>query len=158
MKIMIATDGSAYSKAAVEECCKLIVDPVNTEVKILSVYENVYAIAAEPFAISAAYYQDLTDAAKNQATNFVNDAEGILQAYFPDKGLRVTTGTMNGPPEQQIVEAAKDWNADMIVVGSHGRGFWGRLVGSVSDAVVHHAPCSVLVVRPKGREKHFENN
>ena len=53
-----------------------------------------------------------------------------------------------GRPAQFIVDAAKEFEADMIIVGSHGRGFWGKLtLGSVSDAVVHHAPCSVLVVR-----------
>ena len=53
-----------------------------------------------------------------------------------------------GRPAQVIVEAAERWGADVIVAGSHGHGFWGRLaIGSVSDAVLHHAPCSVLVVR-----------
>ncbi len=52
-----------------------------------------------------------------------------------------------GDPGQAIVEIAEDWHSDLIVVGSHDRGFWSRaLLGSVSDAVVHHAPCSVLVV------------
>jgi len=47
-----------------------------------------------------------------------------------------------------IVEAAEEWDADMIVVGSHGHGFWGRLaLGSVSDAVIHQAPCSVLIAK-----------
>ena len=51
--------------------------------------------------------------------------------------------------KEQIIELAREWGADLIVVGSHGRGFWGRLLGSVSTGVVHHAPCSVLVVRKR---------
>jgi nucleotide-binding universal stress UspA family protein len=47
-----------------------------------------------------------------------------------------------------ILEAADQFGADLLIVGSHGRGFWGRLtLGSVSDAVVHHAKYPVLVVR-----------
>ncbi|MBK8302980.1 MAG: universal stress protein [Chloracidobacterium sp.] len=61
--------------------------------------------------------------------------------------MNINTQIVNGDPGQQLVEIAKAWDADLIVVGSHGRGFWGRLLGSVSDGVTHHSPCSVLVVR-----------
>jgi nucleotide-binding universal stress UspA family protein len=56
-----------------------------------------------------------------------------------------------GDPAESIVDAARSERADMIVVGSHGRGTLGRaLIGSVSDQVVRHAPCPVLVVRSTG--------
>jgi nucleotide-binding universal stress UspA family protein len=49
-----------------------------------------------------------------------------------------------------IVEEARDWGADLIVLGSHGYGRVRRVVlGSVAAAVVAIAPCSVLVVRAK---------
>ena len=54
-----------------------------------------------------------------------------------------------GDPAESIVDAAKSEGADIIVVGSHGRAALGRaLIGSVSDQVVRHAPCPVMVVRP----------
>ena len=54
-----------------------------------------------------------------------------------------------GDPAESIVEAATAEGADVIVVGSHGRAALGRaLIGSVSDQVVRHAPCPVMVVRP----------
>ena len=63
----------------------------------------------------------------------------------------LTTEVLCGPPAQEIVQQAEDWGADLVVVGSHGYGFWSRaLLGSVSNSVVHHAPCSVLVVRKPG--------
>jgi nucleotide-binding universal stress UspA family protein len=53
-----------------------------------------------------------------------------------------------GKPGTEIVKAAEDWGAHMIVIGSHGRGGLGRLLlGSVAEAVVRHAFCPVLVVR-----------
>jgi len=53
-----------------------------------------------------------------------------------------------GDPAESIVDAARSERADVLVVGSHGRGTLGRaLIGSVSDQVVRHAPCPVLVVR-----------
>jgi nucleotide-binding universal stress UspA family protein len=73
-------------------------------------------------------------------------------------GIRVTFLVWEGDPGESIVEAAVAEQADLIIVGSHGRGAVGRLlVGSVSDHVVRHAPCPVLVVRgDKGRESHVE--
>ncbi|HSM80562.1 MAG TPA: universal stress protein [Nodosilinea sp.] len=52
-----------------------------------------------------------------------------------------------GSPGHEICALAKTWAADLIVVGSHGRkGFSELFLGSVSSYVMHHAPCSVLVV------------
>ena len=53
MKILIATDGSDYSKAAIDECCRMVIRPENAEVLVVSAYEDAYPITAEPFAISA---------------------------------------------------------------------------------------------------------
>lgn len=147
MKILIATDGSDYSKAAVEKCCEMIINPANADVLIVSSYEDAYPIMAEPFALSGEYYQQLEDAVSEMATNFVTDAEKMIHSKFPGAKFTVKTYVLRGPPDQQIIERAKEWKADLIVVGSHGRGFWGRLLGSISNGVVHHAPCSVLVVR-----------
>ena len=53
-----------------------------------------------------------------------------------------------GKPATEIVKAAKDWPADLIVIGSHGRGGVERLLlGSVAEGVMRHAACPVLVVR-----------
>lgn len=146
MKILIATDGSEFSKAAVAEGCKFF-KPEDDEVMIVSAYEDAAPIAAEPFAISAEYYQKLEDAVREQAEEFVEQAESEVRSNFPSAALKLTTRVLCGAPDQQIIELARDWGADLIVVGSHGRGFWGRLLGSVSTGVVHHAPCSVLIVR-----------
>lgn len=63
-------------------------------------------------------------------------------------GVRVNFLIWDGDPGESIVDAARSEQVDLIVVGSHGRGQVGRfLIGSVSDHVVRHAHCPVLVVR-----------
>jgi universal stress protein A len=53
-----------------------------------------------------------------------------------------------GTPATEILKAAKDWSADMIVLGSHGRkGLRRALLGSVAEAVMRQAGCPVLVIR-----------
>ena len=67
------------------------------------------------------------------------------------EGVAVSFLVWEGDPGNMIVEAAEAERADMVLVGSHGRGAVGRFfLGSVSDHVVRHAPCPVLVVRPRG--------
>ena len=147
MKVVVATDGSDFSKAVVEELCVLFSAKPEIEIKVVSVFEEDYALAAEPFAVSAELYREVSEAAERQAEHSATEAMDVIRDRFRSPDTLVTVEVVKGNAEQEIVEIARSWGADLIVVGSHGRGFWGRMLGSVSDAVIHHAPCSVLVVR-----------
>lgn len=143
MKILIATDGSSYSNEAIDECCRMF-GHENNEFLVVSAFEGDVPVMAEPFAISAEYYQRLEDTLEEQCNSIVADAKKRIEEKAP---VTVTTAVLRGFADKMIVEKAAEWGADLIVVGSHGRGFWGRLLGSVSDGVVHHANCNVMVVR-----------
>jgi nucleotide-binding universal stress UspA family protein len=146
VKILIATDGSEFSEGAIDACCQLVTLGAASEILVVSVYEAQIPMPAEPFAISAEYYQKLDDLAHARAVEAVEAAAERIRSC--EREATVTTKVELGRPAQVIVECAAEWGPDLVIVGSHGRGFWGRLsLGSVSDAVVHHAPCSVLVVR-----------
>lgn len=148
MKILLATDGSDFSKAAIEVCRDVVADSKNAIFKIVSAVERPMPIAAEPFAISAEYYNEMEEVGRKQANHYVEQAEAQVKAMFPNASLDLTSEVVTGSPARMIVAEAEKWGADLIVVGSHGYGFWSRvMLGSVSNAVVHHAPCSVLVVR-----------
>ena len=150
MKILLATDGSEFSHAAVEKCCEFIREPAEPSVRVIAVYEPQVPMAAEPFAISADYYQRLDELARERAAKAANDAADLMRRCAGGLREEIVTLVELGRPSEQIIAAAAGWPADLIVVGSHGRGFWSRLaLGSVSSEVVHHAPCSVLVVRPE---------
>jgi nucleotide-binding universal stress UspA family protein len=63
-------------------------------------------------------------------------------------GFNVTTIAKEGDPKADVIDVAAEWRADLIMLGSHGRKGLDRfLVGSVSEAVALHAPCSVQIVR-----------
>ena len=145
MKVLLATDGSEYSEAAANKTCEMFGRLPDTEIKIVSVYEPFQPIASEPFAVSAEYYREMTDAAKNNAAHFIESTEATVRGRCPE--AQISTDLLEGKPSARIVEFAEEWGANASVAGSHCRGFWGRLLGSVSNAVVNHAPCSVLVVR-----------
>lgn len=145
MKILLATDGSEFSDAAVGKCINLFCDLQGVVIKVVSIFEEAPILASEPFAVSPEYLRDMTEAAKSQATSFAEKAAAAIKERCG--GVVVASEVMSGKPATRIVEHAESWNADVIIVGSHGRGFWGRLLGSVSNGVVNHAPCSVLVVR-----------
>lgn len=148
MKILVATDGSEFSDAAVEECCRIVSDPERTQIKVVSVYQEVVPI--DNFAQSADYARQSEQKAREQAESYAAEAASRIKGCFPHVGIDVTESVSIGAADRGLIEAANDWGADLIVIGSQGRGFWERmLVGSVTDAVVHHAPCSVLVVRKK---------
>lgn len=153
MKILVATDGSDFSKAAIDILAKIVTKPEDTSLKIISVFERPTPIATEPFAISAEYYNEMEEAGRKHAKECVEHAETQIRSLFPNALLDLTTEAVIGSPQRVIVETAQEWCADLIVVGSHGYGFWSRvLLGSVSNSVLHHAPCSVLVVRTAAAE------
>jgi nucleotide-binding universal stress UspA family protein len=69
----------------------------------------------------------------------------ISEARLPESG---TVAVSFDIPKQLILKEAEDWGANLIVVGSHGlRGLTRLLLGSVSETVAAHAPCSVEVIR-----------
>jgi len=145
-KILIATDGSDFGTCAVDEACDFI-DPKNTEVKIISAYLPTIYVGTDPSFASSAIYNTIEQDLKTIAIGVVEKAAERVHSRFPDEQLRVSTQVIRGPAAKEIIDKAESWHADLIVVGSHGYGFWGRLLGSVSNDVVHHATCSVLVVR-----------
>ncbi len=148
MKILIATDGSEFSCNAVEECCKFISTKNQTDIKIISAVERVVPMSAEPFGASNEYYGQIEADLRKQAQAAVADAERIVREKLPNENISIGTEVFSGSIKQSIIDEAKTFEADLIVVGSHGYGFLDRVfLGSISDFVVHHAPCSVLVVR-----------
>jgi nucleotide-binding universal stress UspA family protein len=154
MKILIATDGSEFSHTAIEKACELLKNASKPEIKLVSVYK-LPTVATEPFMTSPNLYQKVSEDAKDLAEDHIEKARSLILDRLPNS--IVTAEVVMGSPGQMIVETADEWKPDLIVVGSHGRGFWARsLLGSVSDAAVHHAPCSVLVVQSARPEESAE--
>lgn len=146
MKILLAVDGSAYSDAAIEE----VVGrpwPAQSEVKVITAFETPLTVGIEPWAATPTYFDQLEDAVRGAAKAIVDGALDKLK-IIEDATLKISSESIQGPPRQVIVEEAERWGADLIIMGSRGLGAWNRLLlGSVSSAVVHHAKCSVEIVR-----------
>ncbi|MDQ3063222.1 MAG: universal stress protein, partial [Acidobacteriota bacterium] len=139
MRILVSTDGSDFSRAAVEKCCQIIVEPENTAIKIVSVFEIIEPL---DISISPEFSQELEHSAHKKAQEFAEQDAAQIRECFPN--IDLTTQVSMGAPDQILINTAKEWAADLVVIGSHGRGFWGRmLLGSITDSLVHYAPCSV---------------
>jgi nucleotide-binding universal stress UspA family protein len=146
MKILLAIDGSPCSDAAIEEVIKRPWPP-QSEVKLIAAVETPMIVGTgfEPWP--ADYFNAVMKTARDAAQTVIEKA---LRKFSDssDKTLKISHEIIGGPPSQVIVEEAEKWDADLIVMGSRGLGAWNRLMlGSVSNAVVHHAKCSVEVVR-----------
>lgn len=147
MKILLAVDGSKFAQAAVRKCCELLSLSEDTQIKIVSAADVSQSFGTEPFGVSREFYIKLNNEQVKQAENFVNDAKQIVKEKIGDN-TAVETAVLRGSPKAAIINEAEEWEADLIVVGSHGYGFFERmLIGSVSNAILHHAPCSVLIVK-----------
>lgn len=123
-RVLLATDGSKTASIAAEALAGRPW-PEGSEFRIVTV--------EEPWLI--------------KPTNVIHNIDSAEQV-LASAGLKATTAVLSGKPKEVILEEAKKWNADLIVVGSHGRrGFKRFLLGSVSEAVAMKAHCSVVVVR-----------
>lgn len=147
MKIILAVDGSVYSDAAVEEIVKRPWPP-ESEIKVITAVEiPVLMGGVTPWGISPVYFEQMEISVRGAAQDAINRAMSKLSA-IKGKTLKISTEIIQGSPREVIVDEAEKWNADLIVMGSRGLGAWNRLLlGSVSSGVVHHANCSVEIVR-----------
>lgn len=148
MKILLATDGTKHSDSALR-----IIDKFNLtegdEIKIVSVVDMALPLSIDTYGPGyLPSTAEIEKSAQESAEKLLQtNREKILQS-FSGKNVFVSTEVLFGSPDSRIVETAEEMSADLIIVGSHGYNRWERLLlGSVSDSVIHHAPCSVLVVR-----------
>ena len=144
MKILLAIDGSACSDTAVEEVARRPW-PNGSSVRVLTAIETPIAPTPEAWALPLTYYEDLETALRKQGQNVVDEA---IQKLKSNQTITAEAVLVPGSPRAVILDEAESWGADLIVMGSHGYGALKRfLLGSVSQAVVSHAKCSVEVVR-----------
>ena len=147
MKVLLAIDGSVGSDAAIEEMASRPW-PADTQLKVITAVEIPVMIGLEPWAASPAYFEDLELSIRKSAKERIDAA--LRKLSHLGKTIELTSEIIQGPARQVIVDEADRWNADLIVMGSRGLGAWNRLLlGSVSSAVVHHAKCSVEIVRQR---------
>jgi nucleotide-binding universal stress UspA family protein len=149
MRVLLAVDGSPHSQVAVAPVAERPW-PSGTIVEVLTVIHAPAPLAIDPAFVIAAADVDQTAEQRRQSSAVVESAVEEIRVKAP--GLTVTTKVFEGDPKDAILEEARDWSADLIVVGSHGYGRLKRMVlGSVAGAVAN-APCSVHVAREKRLE------
>jgi len=147
-KVLLATDGSPNSLAAAHSIA-VRPWPAGTEVRILSAVElslTLLQSTMEPPYLNSETMEVQRVEAMKRAQDAIRSAEEILTAA----GLQTSESisVLIESPKQSILNEAKEWGADLVVLGSHGhRGLDRFLLGSVSEAVALHAPCSVEVIR-----------
>jgi nucleotide-binding universal stress UspA family protein len=150
MRVLVAVDGSKYSDAVLDEVASRVW-PAGSEVRVITAYELPLIPTPETWALPPDYFDRLDRAAREGAES-VKDVAVIKLAKSLESSIKLTGNILPGPPRSIILEEADRWKADLIVIGSHGYGAWQRfLLGSVSQAVVSHAKCSVEVVRRRDR-------
>ena len=133
-RVLLATDGSETSAEAARAIAGRLW-PDGSEFRVISV--------EEPWAIKPSKVRE-----EKEAHDTVSDAKEVLVSA----GLKPTGAVLSGNTRGAILKDAKEWSADLIFVGSHGRrGFKRFLLGSVSEGVAMDAHCAVVVVR--GRQK-----
>jgi nucleotide-binding universal stress UspA family protein len=150
MRILLGTDGSECSRLAAQSIAQRPW-PRDTEVRILSVVEialTTMQAAFEPPFVDAATLEGLRGSAMKRAQNAIAEAGQVLAAANLKTNEELSV--LVDPVKEIMLDEAAQWGADLIVVGSHGRtGVDRLLMGSVSEAVALHAPCSVEVIRHK---------
>ncbi|MGE0684593.1 MAG: universal stress protein [Candidatus Binatia bacterium] len=148
MKILLAIDGSPCSEAAVREVATRQW-PEGSEVKILAVVTVLLPdVPLDPFFVTYAAHMEMMKKERTRLEELVERTASELRKSVVSKELHIETAVIDGSPKQIIVEQAEQWNADLIILGCHGFGPVKRfLLGSVSQAVAVHAPCSVEIVR-----------
>ncbi len=140
LRILLAYDGSPTAEAAVETLDSLSLD------------EHTHILATTVMTLMTYYRMDIIQttspswqAKKQAAQDSLEQVERRLRRLTPNVTVELREGD---DTSQEILDAAHDFNADLIVVGHRGQsGIERLLLGSVATRVVHHAPCSVWIIR-----------
>lgn len=134
-RIIVATDGSRYSKAAAEKAIDFA-KSYGGEIKAVSVVD----VPPEFYAEAPDAVEDMVEKMKG----FVGDIKALAES----SGVKAEGFVGEGDAYRVITDLAEKEEADVIIVGSHGRtGMKRLLMGSVAEKIIGYAPCPVLVAR-----------
>ncbi len=133
--IVVATDGSRYSAAAADRAIAFA-QSYGGALKVLSAAD----VPPEFYAEAPQAVEDLVRKAREYVAEVKTKAASA--------GVEAETFVGEAEAHEAVITLAKDQNADLIVIGSHGRtGLRRLLMGSVAERVIGYAPCPVLVVK-----------
>ena len=150
MKLLLATDGSECSEVAARSVASRPW-PAGSEIRIicvreLLVLENANTVASPCPVYPPSLLAEILEDARERAEKAVSQARSIVSS----NGLKVANGhsVPVGDPRAILLDEAGTWGAHLIILGSHGRHGFDRVVlGSVSESVALHAGCSVEIIR-----------
>lgn len=141
MKILAAVDRSEFADAVLD-ITRRIAAPGGSKVLLLHVAPR------KPDILGHQVYRKVV---KDPVPEDLRDRRELLDrmaALLADSGIDHDTLMVRGEPVGSILEEAGRWGADLIILGSHGRGMlYRKLLGSVSEGVLREGEHSVLVVR-----------
>ncbi len=141
--VLLAIDGSTPSIEAAKLLAHLP-HPDSLDLTVLSVVQR-------PFIHSSYATGELLEKAFERDKAFANETFRQVAEMFDGANVKINHAMREGPVGESIVELAGSLKRDLVVVGAKGHSQITRLLlGSVSDHVATHAPCSTLVVRPTG--------
>lgn len=140
--ILIPVDGSPTSDRALQEALAFARQH-KVQLQLLHVLEEIHFVDIE----SSINYAELQESIRNSGAKVLTQAQVLVQ----QAGMMAETKLLEAGGERVasvIVAEAERWPADLIVIGTHGRtGFSRLLFGSVAEGVVRTAPVPVLLIR-----------
>ncbi len=144
-KVLALTDGSDISRQALQYAVEFS-SRFDADLYLLTVIEPL------PSYVSAKVAKDLLDAAESRMQQEVKTCSG----YCETSGIACQSTVRKGVPYETITAYAREIDADLIVLATHGHsGISKALMGSVAEKVVRHADCPVLTIRPGGKSWDF---
>ncbi|MFQ6075693.1 MAG: universal stress protein [Candidatus Bathyarchaeia archaeon] len=137
--ILVPVDGSENSKRALGYAIDLA-RRYSAKLTIIHVVPLATAIVTGPEVLAVDVSRQLEESGKNILSSAIE--------VVKNAGLEACSRMVQGRPGNEIVEVAKEEGIDLIVIGRRGLGAVARFfLGSVTDHVVHNAPCPVMIVK-----------
>ena len=143
MRILIPYDGSTFADAAIDNLRRAGL-PRQCEATVVSVAHHGWPEGKHD--APRGEFDNPWAATLKEAEGMAHDARNRIQSRFP--GWSVSSEALWGDPAKMLLKTIDVLKPDLVVIGSHGRSVPARMIlGSVSTEILHHAPCSVRVVR-----------
>jgi nucleotide-binding universal stress UspA family protein len=149
MRVLVATDGSPAAGVGIDLVAG-IAWPTGTSIRIVRAVETPAWLLGGPWPLGT----DVPIEAIESNPHKPADSGEAARSQLERPGLAVSADVLQGRPATAIVAAARDWEADLVVVGSRGHGtIESMILGSVSAEVIDHARAPVLVARGRSIER-----